>query len=158
VIAYLASLRDLLSSRSIRDLTLWAAMPLRLVLVVPVVAISPIWNLHLHKPGSINARVNSTPLRIGTSAGTARLLQVEAGLRGALTSTCWWSVIGDVLCSEGFNPLLELAFQLNNNHLVNRDTPLKGFEYRTFDRQKCGRVHTMIISSDPMDSNVRGWL
>jgi hypothetical protein len=34
-------------------------------------------------------------------------------------------------CSEGFNPLLELAFQLNNNHLVNRDTPLKGFEYRT---------------------------
>jgi hypothetical protein len=98
------------------------------------------------------------PLRIVTSAGTARSLQVEAGLRGALTSRCWWSVIGDVLCSEGFNPLPELAFQLNNNHLVNRDTPLKGFEYRTFDRQKCGRVHTMIISSDPMDSNVRGWL
>jgi hypothetical protein len=33
-----------------------------------------------------------------------------------------------------------------------------GFEYRTFDCQKCSRTHTMIISSDPMDSNVRGWL
>jgi hypothetical protein len=32
------------------------------------------------------------------------------------------------------------------------------FEYRTFDCQKCGRTHTMIISSDPMESNVRGWL
>jgi hypothetical protein len=32
-----------------------------------------------------------------------------------------------------------------------------GFEYRTFDCQKCSRTHTMIISSDPMDSNVRGW-
>jgi hypothetical protein len=40
-----------------------------------------------------------------------------------------------------------------------RDHEARGqFEYRTFDRQKCGRVHTMIISSDPMDSNVRGWL
>ena len=33
-----------------------------------------------------------------------------------------------------------------------------GFEYRTFDCQKCSRTQTMIISSDPMDSNVRGWL
>jgi hypothetical protein len=33
-----------------------------------------------------------------------------------------------------------------------------GFEYRTFDCQKCSRTHTMIIASDPMDSNVRGWL
>jgi len=33
-----------------------------------------------------------------------------------------------------------------------------GFEYRTFDCQKCSRTHTMIISSDPMDSNERGWL
>jgi hypothetical protein len=32
------------------------------------------------------------------------------------------------------------------------------FEYRTFDCQKCGRTHTMIIASDPMESNVRGWL
>ena len=33
-----------------------------------------------------------------------------------------------------------------------------GLEYRTFDCQNCSRTHTMIISSDPMDSNVRGWL
>jgi hypothetical protein len=32
-----------------------------------------------------------------------------------------------------------------------------GFEYRTFDCQKCSRTHTMIIASDPMDSSVRGW-
>jgi hypothetical protein len=32
------------------------------------------------------------------------------------------------------------------------------FEYRTFDCQNCGRTHTMIISSDPMEFNVRGWL
>jgi hypothetical protein len=29
------------------------------------------------------------------------------------------------------------------------------FEYRVFDCQKCGRTHTMIISSDPMESSVR---
>jgi hypothetical protein len=33
-----------------------------------------------------------------------------------------------------------------------------GFEYRTFDCQKCGRTHTLIISSDPADTNTRGWL
>jgi hypothetical protein len=33
-----------------------------------------------------------------------------------------------------------------------------GFEYRTFDCQRCGRTHTMIISSDPTDYNLRGWL
>jgi hypothetical protein len=33
-----------------------------------------------------------------------------------------------------------------------------GYEYRTFDCQKCSRTHTMIISSDPMESNVRGRL
>jgi hypothetical protein len=32
------------------------------------------------------------------------------------------------------------------------------FEYRTFDCQKCGRTHTMIILSDPMEYNTRGWL
>ena len=32
------------------------------------------------------------------------------------------------------------------------------FEYRVFDCQKCGRTHTMIISSDPMESSVRDGL
>jgi hypothetical protein len=33
-----------------------------------------------------------------------------------------------------------------------------GFDYRTFECQKCGSVRTMIISSDPMESDLRGWL
>jgi len=33
-----------------------------------------------------------------------------------------------------------------------------GFEYRTFYCWRCSRTHTMIVSSDPMDSKVRGWL
>ena len=78
--------------QSVLELCEWPS-PLRLVLVFPVVAVSPIWNRHLHKPGSINRRVNSTPLRIVVSAAF------------------WWSVMGDVLCSKGINPLLELAFQ-----------------------------------------------
>jgi hypothetical protein len=32
-----------------------------------------------------------------------------------------------------------------------------GLDYRTFECQNCGRVHTMIISNDPMQSDVRGW-
>ena len=33
-----------------------------------------------------------------------------------------------------------------------------GFDYRTFECQKCGRVEMMPVSSDPMNSDVRGWL
>jgi hypothetical protein len=33
-----------------------------------------------------------------------------------------------------------------------------GSNYRTFECQKCGRVHTLIVSSDPMKSDMRGWL
>jgi hypothetical protein len=33
-----------------------------------------------------------------------------------------------------------------------------GFDYRTFECQKCGRVETMIVSSDPMEAGVHGWL
>jgi len=33
-----------------------------------------------------------------------------------------------------------------------------GFEYRTFECQKCGRVETLTVSSDPMKSDMRGWL
>lgn len=32
------------------------------------------------------------------------------------------------------------------------------FEYRVFECQKCGRTHTMIISSDSMECNVRDGL
>jgi len=33
-----------------------------------------------------------------------------------------------------------------------------GFDHRTFECHKCGSIRTMIISSDPMDTNLRGWL
>ncbi len=33
-----------------------------------------------------------------------------------------------------------------------------GFDYRTFECQKCGRVQTTVVTSDPMESGVRGWL
>jgi len=33
-----------------------------------------------------------------------------------------------------------------------------GFEYRTFDCQKCSRTHTMIIWRDPINSNAPDWL
>jgi len=33
-----------------------------------------------------------------------------------------------------------------------------GFDCRTFECQKCGRVETAVISSDPMTSDIKGWL
>jgi hypothetical protein len=33
-----------------------------------------------------------------------------------------------------------------------------GFEYRTFECQKCGGLHTTVVASDPMTSETRGWL
>jgi hypothetical protein len=33
-----------------------------------------------------------------------------------------------------------------------------GFDYRTFECQKCGRIETAVVSSDPMTSDVQGWL
>jgi hypothetical protein len=33
-----------------------------------------------------------------------------------------------------------------------------GSDQRTFDCKKCGHVHTMVISSDPMEPSVTGWL
>jgi hypothetical protein len=33
-----------------------------------------------------------------------------------------------------------------------------GFDYRTFECRRCGCVETVVISSDPMTSDMRGWL
>jgi hypothetical protein len=33
-----------------------------------------------------------------------------------------------------------------------------GFDYRTFECQKCGRVETATVPHDPMTSGARGWL
>ena len=47
-------------------------MPLRFDCVLPVVTVSPIWNCHFHKPGSVCVTVNSTPLRFICSSPTRR--------------------------------------------------------------------------------------
>jgi hypothetical protein len=33
-----------------------------------------------------------------------------------------------------------------------------GFDYRTFECQRCGRVETTVVASDPMTPEMRGWL
>jgi hypothetical protein len=33
-----------------------------------------------------------------------------------------------------------------------------GFEYRIFECQKCGGIHTAVVASDPMTSETWGWL
>jgi hypothetical protein len=33
-----------------------------------------------------------------------------------------------------------------------------GFDYRTFECQKCGRLETTTVSSDPTVAGVHGWL
>jgi hypothetical protein len=33
-----------------------------------------------------------------------------------------------------------------------------GFDYRTFECQKCGHLHAISVSQDPMQSATRGWL
>jgi hypothetical protein len=33
-----------------------------------------------------------------------------------------------------------------------------GFDYRSFECQKCGRVETTVVERDPMTSDALGWL
>jgi hypothetical protein len=33
-----------------------------------------------------------------------------------------------------------------------------GVEYRTFECQKCGRVQKIVVSGDPMNTQMSGWL
>jgi hypothetical protein len=46
----------------------------------------------------------------------------------------------------------------NRMLLSKLETGLSGFDRRTFECQKCGRVETTVVSRDPMTSDVRGWL
>jgi len=46
----------------------------------------------------------------------------------------------------------------NRMLLSKLETGPSGFDYRTFECQKCGRVQTMAVSSDPMVSGIQGWL
>jgi hypothetical protein len=46
----------------------------------------------------------------------------------------------------------------NRMLLSKLEAGMSGFDYRTFECQKCGRVEIMIVSSDPMQAGVHGWL
>jgi hypothetical protein len=46
----------------------------------------------------------------------------------------------------------------NRMLLSKLETGPAGFDHRTFECQKCGRVETLTVSSDPMKSDMRGWL
>jgi hypothetical protein len=38
------------------------------------------------------------------------------------------------------------------------ETGPSGFDYGTFECQKCGRIETKVVSSDPLTSGALGWL
>ena len=46
----------------------------------------------------------------------------------------------------------------NRMLLSKLETGPSGFDRRTFECQKCGRVETTVVSRDPMASDARGWL
>jgi hypothetical protein len=46
----------------------------------------------------------------------------------------------------------------NRMLLSKLETGVSGFDYRTFECQKCGRVQTVTVSGDPMESGIQGWL
>ncbi len=48
--------------------------------------------------------------------------------------------------------------QQNRMLLSKLEVSPSGFDYRTFECQKCGRVETAVASSDPMECGARGWL
>ena len=48
--------------------------------------------------------------------------------------------------------------QQNRMLLSKLESGSSGFDYRTFECQKCGRVETVVIFCDPMKSDAQGWL
>jgi hypothetical protein len=48
--------------------------------------------------------------------------------------------------------------QQNRMLLSKLEAGPSGFDYRTFECQKCGRAETVVVSRDPMTSGTRGWL
>ena len=45
----------------------------------------------------------------------------------------------------------------NRMLLARLEVGAPGIEYRTFECQKCGRVHRTVVFSDPMHSRMSGW-
>jgi hypothetical protein len=50
------------------------------------------------------------------------------------------------------------ACNLNRMLLSKLEAGPPGFDYRTFECQKCGRIETTVVSSDPMEAGMHGWL
>jgi hypothetical protein len=50
------------------------------------------------------------------------------------------------------------ACNLNRMLLSKLEAGPSGFDYGTFECQKCGRLETTTVSSDPMQAVVHGWL
>ena len=48
--------------------------------------------------------------------------------------------------------------QQNRMLLAKLEAGPQGIDYRTFECQKCGRVETIVVASDPMTPVMRGWL
>src|ERR1700680_4236032 len=48
--------------------------------------------------------------------------------------------------------------QQNRMLLSKLEVGTSGFDTRTFECQKCGRVETTVVLNDPMTSEMRGWL
>jgi hypothetical protein len=48
----------------------------------------------------------------------------------------------------------------NQNHMLlsRLEAGPSGFDGRTFECRKCGRVHMTVVSNDPMTSSISGWL
>jgi hypothetical protein len=47
---------------------------------------------------------------------------------------------------------------LNRMLLSKLEAGPAGFDSRTFECQKCGRIETAMVSSDPMKAGMLGWL
>jgi DNA-directed RNA polymerase subunit M/transcription elongation factor TFIIS len=46
----------------------------------------------------------------------------------------------------------------NRMLLSKLEAGLSGSDYRTFECQKCGRIHRVVVSNDPLTSEMVGWL
>src|SRR5713226_6393811 len=69
----------------------------------------------------------------------------------------------DASCPN-FNRSPQLVFPPSSGPAARRASTIaccsgpSGFDYRTFECQKCGCVETMAVSRDPMTSDMLGWL
>jgi tRNA(Ile2) C34 agmatinyltransferase TiaS len=46
----------------------------------------------------------------------------------------------------------------HQNRMLLAKLETAGSDYRTFECQKCGRIHRVVVSNDPLTSDLVGWL